>query len=165
MHLLPQVLCKQTLVMQDAPNDGNGASESASLEDASSNQTELGNMKIDAASELTNLKTLLKGLSNVHKTKDPESTSSPSSDPSGNEEEEEILVPLREIKTFNSSLKTNSHDLQTQYDLFHRIFTNQRLWHDRLSLLVILLSSTMTLMSSLTFVLSAVHSYCISSYG
>lgn len=65
----------------------------------------------------------------------------------------EISVPRAEAVSRYSLLKKHVHELNTQHRLFHRIFTNQRLWNSRLSLLVILLSSTMTLMSSLTFIL------------
>jgi len=65
----------------------------------------------------------------------------------------DISVPHGEVVSRYSLLKRHAHELNTQHRLFHRIFTNQRLWHSRLSLFVILLSSTMTLMSSLTFIL------------
>ena len=59
------------------------------------------------------------------------------------------------LKRYLRRLNEKAHELANQHKLIHRIFTNQRLWHSRLSLFVILLSSTMTLMSSLTFILPA----------
>ena len=53
------------------------------------------------------------------------------------------------------SISGRLHELTQLYRLLHMLHTNQRLWHARLSLLVILLSTTMTLMSSLTYIYPA----------
>ena len=90
----------------------------------------------------------------------PESTAQ--SPPEGTEPNPQSQNTAKSIEVSEEFLKRKRHELQTlnfeleqQHELFHRIYTNQRLWHSRLSLFVILLSSTMTLMSSLTFVLPA----------
>tara|TARA_A200000113_G_scaffold209901_1_gene209338 strand:- start:22 stop:1641 length:1620 start_codon:yes stop_codon:yes gene_type:complete len=63
------------------------------------------------------------------------------------------VVSVNFLKKKRHEFQILFFELEQQHELFHRIYTNQRLWHSRLSLFVILLSSTMTLMSSLTFVL------------
>ena len=63
------------------------------------------------------------------------------------------ILTLNALKRKRHEFQTLCFELEQQHELFHRIYTNQRLWHSRLSLFVILLSSSMTLMSSLTFVL------------
>ena len=90
------------------------------------------------------------------------SESTSQSPPNGTEPNPQSQSVAKSIDVSEEFLKRKRHELQTlnfeleqQHELFHRIYTNQRLWHSRLSLFVILLSSTMTLMSSLTFVLPA----------